>query len=278
MSFFKILKSKRFLTNLAAIIVLTIIVIWGILKFLDFYTLHGKFITVPDFTGLTEDDLDKFSSDRYLKYIIVDSIHDNSKEKGSVIAQDPLPNTKVKDNRKIYLTIVAKQPEKVDMPNLVDLTLRQATATLEIYGLRLGALEYIPDIAKNAVLKQKYKGEIIVPETRIEKGSIIDLILGEGLKHEKTKVPFLLGMTREEAIKNLKESSLNIGSEIFKNIDDTANARVYKQKPACYKNNYLYLGQSIDLWYKSNKKFDFKTFIEQHKPDTVSLKEDSTLI
>jgi|AntAceMinimDraft_16_1070373.scaffolds.fasta_scaffold11788_2 beta-lactam-binding protein with PASTA domain len=278
MSFFRILKSKRFLTNLAVIIVLTIVIIWGILKFLDYYTLHGKFITVPDFTGLTEDDLDKFSSDRYLKYIIVDSIHDNSKEKGSVIAQDPLPNTKVKDKRKIYLTIVAKQPEKVDMPNLVDLTLRQATVTLKIYELRLGVLEYIPDIAKNAVLKQKYKGEIIVPETRIEKGSIIDLILGQGLKHEKTKVPVLLGMTREEAIKNLKESSLNIGAEIFENIDDTANARVYKQRPACYKKKYLFLGQSIDLWYKSNKKFDFKTFIKQHKPDTVHLKADTSLL
>ena len=40
-----------------------------------------------------------------LQYEIIDSVFDQSRKKGVVINQDPLPNTDVKKNRKIYYGI-----------------------------------------------------------------------------------------------------------------------------------------------------------------------------
>src|SRR5207244_4487249 len=97
--------------------------------------------------------------------------------------------------RTIYLTVNAMMPPLVKMPNLVDLTLRQASAKLETYGFKLGTLEYVPDLAKNAVLSQKVKGKKIEPGTLIEKGVTVTLVLGDGLSDNKVSVPRLLNLT-----------------------------------------------------------------------------------
>ena len=64
------------------------------------------------------------------------------------------------------------------MPDLVNLSLRQAKAKLESSGLKMGELTYTPDIAKNAVLKQFARGVEIEKGTSIVKGATIDLEMG----------------------------------------------------------------------------------------------------
>jgi len=236
--------------------------------------MHGKSITVPDFTGLYMDELKSYSLEREFRFLIIDSVYDDTHEKGTIIAQDPLPNSKVKPNRKIYLTLVATQPERISMPDLVDLTLRQATAVLETYGLEIDSLTYVPDIAQNAVLEQKYKGEDISTGTLLKKGSKINLVLGQGLGYEKIPVPFLLGKRQSEAIRALHEVSLNVGVEIFEDGDDTAHARVYRQKPIFTKNTFLNLGQSVDLWYRSDLKFNFDELINNYTADTLEQEQE----
>ncbi len=156
MSFFSFLRSKVFFRHTMIAVVVTIVIIWLILRMLNIYTRHGQAIAVPNFIGLSLDKIEDFASDNDLEAAIVDSVYEMSLPKGTVAMQDPLPGTKVKKNRKIYLTVVALKPEQVAMPNLVDLTLRQATSMMETYGLKIGSLTYVPDIANNAVLKQKY--------------------------------------------------------------------------------------------------------------------------
>jgi beta-lactam-binding protein with PASTA domain len=233
-------------------------------------TKHGDDITVPDLTGLKMEELGSYLGDRHLEYLIIDSVYNSKSKKGTVIGQDPYPNSKVKSGRKIYVTVIAKLPEHTTMPDLKDLSLRQSMAVLETFGLRVGKLQYLPDIAKNAVLKQYYKGKPIEPGTTLEKGSVIDLTLGRGEKSEKTNMPFLLGLSRNDAVKMINEYSLNVGVETFEDGADTSNARVYKQSPSYSKKSSISLGSSVDLWYKSGKKFDFKAYLKRYKNDTIS--------
>lgn len=251
---FKFLISKVFLKHLGIAIISTVILMWIILKVLDIYTLHGKSITVPDFTGVEIEELDGFIKGKDLNYIIIDSLYSTTHPRGTVINQDPKPNTKVKDNRTVYLTVIARMPEKVEMPNLIDNTLRQAIAKLETYGLKLGILKYVPDMAKNSVLKQKFKGEIIETGTSIEKGSKIDLELGKGLSEAAERIPDLYGKTRNEAIRILNSGSLNVGLETFENDVPKEEAIVYKQSPKA--GSYLRLGAEVDVWYRSIDYFD----------------------
>ncbi len=258
MSFLGFFKSKIFFKNTIIAILVTIVLIWVILRFLNLYTRHGSYIVVADFKGVPIEQLDKFASDNDLEYIINDSLYDNSLQKGTVAMQDPAPGTKVKKDRKVYLTVVALRPEQVSMPNLVDLTLRQASAMLETYGLKPGALTYVPDIAHNAILKQRYKGQEIKAGVLIEKGSKIDLIIGkgEGEGNSTTTVPDLYGKKQSQVLSLLQAASLNVGNEIFFDGNDTVHARVYKQKPDA--RNSVQFGGTVDLWYRSDKKFDFK--------------------
>ncbi len=264
------LKSKSFLKQFLIAIGLTLTIVFLLILSLSLYTHHGQSVTVPDVRGIKPDELVEQKDYSDFEFIVVDSVYDAKKEKGSILSQDPFPNAKVKKNRKIYLTIVSSTPERVMMPNLIDLTMRQAVSLLETFGLQVGSLEFIPDIAKNAVIKQKYKGAEIEVGKPIQKGSRIDLVVGQGMGSDKIPIPFLLGKKQSEAIKILRASALNVGSEVFEDVKDTAHARVYKQRPASGPNQYVKMGQTIDLWYKSDKKVDFNELIREYKFDSTA--------
>ncbi len=254
MGFIGFIKSRTFWKHTLIAIILTIVLLWVSLRLLNVYTRHGSSVTVPDFKGISIGALEDFASDYDVEYIINDSLYDYSMPKGTVVLQDPKPGTRVKKNRVIYLTVVALRPEQVAMPNLVDLTMRQAASMLETFGLKAGSLTYVPDIAHNAVLRQKYKGLDIKAGTMIEKGSRIDMVLGKDQENTSTGVPDLYGKTQSEASELLQKASLNIGNEVFLDGNDE-HARVYKQQPG--QNASIQYGGAVDLWYRSDKKFDF---------------------
>lgn len=261
--------SKRVWINLISIAVIALLLLFGTMEYLKIYTRHGKTIEVPNFKGLQLNELEKYTAEDYFEFVVIDSVYDSKEEKGSIIDQDPLPHSSVKKGRKIYLTIVALQPEKVKVPDVVSLSLRQAKATLESYDLKIASLEYIASPDRNAVLRQEYLGNEIKPGEKIEKGSAITLILGRGNRKEKIDVPFLIGLEKQKAINIIYASSLNLGRETYYNPADTANVRVYLQYPKPYKNRKLAMGDSIDLVYRNDRRFDYKQYIMQYKKDSL---------
>ena len=265
MTFRQFITSKLFIKQLLLAASAAIAVIWISLKLLDAYTLHGHSITVPNLEGYSESDIRHLLSNMHLTYKINDSIFDEGRPKGSIAAQNPAAGTQVKKNRTIYLTMVAYLPEMIPMPDLNDLSLRQAVALLETYGLRVGILENRPDIAKNAVLQQKYKNGIIEPGTLVEKGTPIDLVVGQGLGDHRVFVPNLIGRSRHEAINILNAANLNIGNEIFLDNDPLdENLKVYRQTPnPLLQDHFLQAGSTVDIYYRSADLFDFKAYLEE---------------
>lgn len=268
MSLGRFLVSRIFLKQLllaAGIVIVLLFIAW---RGLAIFTQHGRTLILPDYTGLTLSDIDQYRIGKDFEFIVLDSVYDDNLPKGSIVMQDPAPGSMVKRNRKIYLTKVAILPEQVRMPDLVDLTFRQALSSLETYGLKIGKLEYVPDIAKNAVLQQLYAGEVIEPGTFIIKGSHIDLILGQGLGSERIPVPFLLGLTQEEAHRLIRENFLNVGANIVESGDDST-ARVFRQNPPWKSGGFLNMGQQIDLWYRSEELFNFDSLLRLYMQDTI---------
>lgn len=255
--------SRHFLRQLVIAAALGVIIIWGSLKLLDLYTLHGQSIQVPDLEGYMEKEAGEILSSLDLRYVINDSLFDESRPEGSIAWQDPAPKTEVKRNRTIYLTTVAVLPEMVPMPDLVDLSHRHAMSILETHGLTVGRLEYQPDIARGAVLKQKFNEGIIEPGTPVQKGTAIDLVLGEGLDENITIVPVVIGMAREEAIRALNRAALNVGKEAIMD-DNKENIKVYLQDPDPLDGaQYVQAGSTVDLFYRSTDVFDFEEYLEQ---------------
>lgn len=73
------------------------------------------------------------------------------------------------------------------MPDLRDLSLRQAQSMLESSGLKMGKLLFIKSFDEDAVQNQLFLNKVIAPGTKIEKGSAIDLQVGMGAKASEMK-------------------------------------------------------------------------------------------
>ena len=277
MSLRQFLISKTFLKHLGIAILLVFLVLLLTMQVLKVYTNHGEEYTLPDYQGLTIDELDEYKLGSELEFVVNDSVYNETKKPGTILEQNPLPNSKVKQGRKIYLTIVTETPEKVKMPNLIDLSLRQSISLLETYGLRINKLKYIQDIAKNAVLKQMHGDTVIEPGEKIYKGAKIDLILGKGRGDQMVQIPFMIGMKQKSAVDVLHHNSLNVGQQFFLDSQDTTHLRVYSTEPACTQNKSVKMGTYIDLYYRSDKNFDFAELINSFKQqDTIQ--EDTALI
>lgn len=269
MNFIEFVKTKVFVRHFILSIVISAIIISVILSMLKGYTHHGESYRVPSLIGLTPNQIDQLTTVGNFEIITIDSVFDSRQPSGSVLIQDPVAGTYVKKGRKVYLTTVAVLPEQVTMPNLVDLTLRQAKATIETYGLRLGQINFVPDIAANAVLAQSYKGRAIEPGHELLKGSVIDLKVGEETGSGRYQVPFLIGKTKEEAESILKRYYFVVGEETFEDGADPSTAKVYSQSPSSDNSEFLNPGAPVNLIYRDPEKFDFEEYLnslDQNKP------------
>ena len=248
---FKFLISRTFFINLLIAGVLIGGLMWYSLKFLHDYTKHGEIIAVPDLTGFVVEDVEAHLTERKLRYEVRDIIYDANKPKGSVLDQDPKPESWVKENRRIYLIVNASETPKVPMPDLVDETFRRAISILEIRGFKLGKLEIVEQLG-NKVTGFKYQGKEIKAGFKVPKGATIDLIMAGGLSQEKIKAPNIIGLGLQEAIMTLKESSLNNApprwdEETIMTTSDTLHARVYKQNPE-HGGELISRGGYVHLW------------------------------
>lgn len=269
MKAFNFLTKRAFYINLFIIIALAIIIIEAVFYSLKDYTRHGEEIVVPDFVGKDCDSvLEQYSE--VFNFVLLDSVYSKSYPEGSFYQQDPLPNSNVKKGRNLYYVKVSEAPEKVVMPNLRNLSLRQAMVLLKSNGLKVSELEFVDHFAKNAVVEQRYDGEVIEPGTEIVKGSAVKLLVGYGRGDKKTHLPNLL-TTPKENVKNLiHEASLNMGKENYMDYDENERYRVYKMEPAYDIQTLVTLGSTVDVWYRSETKFDFDSYgRELFKKDSV---------
>lgn len=252
MDFLRFLISKTFLKNLLIAAITGLLIIAGTFIWLRIFTKHDQTITVPDLTGLTEDEVKMITDSKILRYEIVDSIFNKDLPRGTIAKQNPEAGSKVKENRRLYLTMNAVNPEKVSMPAVTGVSLRQARAILETYGLSIGKLSYKPDIAVNVVLEQIYNDTPAEPGKIVIKGSEIDLVLGKGLSNESTDVPNLTGFNLFLAKQFLVDRYLNAGAIIYDNTiqneEDSTLAFIWKQRPDPEVGKMLQLGENVDIW------------------------------
>jgi len=254
MAWLKIFAKKALWIHLGIIVLTTAFLLVAVFVSLGIYTHHGKSKALPDFTGLTEQQLQHLISSNDLRYIIIDSVHINDVPRGVVIEQEPKAGEHVKRNRKIFFTINAWSEEQVSMPSLEDYSLRNAKVILESFGLKTGELIYIPSEYASLVLGQHYKGKPIEPGTLLPKFSAIDLLIGSGLSSETTNIPNLRGLDKKIAEQIVQSLFLNLGAIIYDqsivSVEDSTSAFVWQQRPEA--GSALNLGASIDIWLTLN--------------------------
>lgn len=275
MSLKNFLLSKVFFKNLGLALAIAAGLLIILLFWLNIYTRHGQSRPVPDFHGLSIEEAAKLAKKHKLHYQVIDSVYTNTVEKGCVADQNPKPGYRVKKWRRIILTINAFNPEMVEMPDLIGLPKRQALALLQTSGLEAGQLRYVPDLSVDFVLKQLQDGRELQKGDKVQKGSVIDLVLGKGLSNERTPVPDLTGLTFEQAKRAVLGASLNIGAYIYDNTvlnaEDSARAFVYKQNPEYKDITRLQLGSVMYLWLTTDSALLPVDSTQVNLPDTSNI-------
>lgn len=231
------------------VFVLGIVIVINIV--LGALTHHGQEIAVPDMTNMSVQEARSLASDNEINAIVTDSVYVRRMERGAVFSQNPKAGTKVKQGRKVRLTINAVIPKQISMPNLVGLSMRQAKAELSSKGLSLGSLIYVSDIATNNVLKQLYRNREIAPGASVESGAVINLVVGLNEDDFGTFIPSVIGMKYMRAVDAIHDNSLNVAALRFdksvKNYSDSLDAVVYRQSPAASEESVT-MGQEVTLY------------------------------
>jgi len=189
MGLLQYLTSKEFIRTLITIVVIVIILIFGLIKWLDYHTKHDNKIEVPNLEKLSIEETDKILQKSNLNFIVIDSASFNPKfPPKSVIEQNPVAGDFVKENRKIYLTLNPSSYRKITVPNVLDQTKRQVVIQLKSIGFRIGKKRYIPDLGKDVVRGLEIKSKEIKPGDKLPKNTIIDLVLGNGFEAQNSGV------------------------------------------------------------------------------------------
>lgn len=181
MSLRKFLTSSTFFKNLFFAFVIVILFLVAFVKFLDFSTNHGEEIKVPNLSKMKLEIAEEKLDEEGLEVFLLDTVEFRPEfPPYSIVEQDPIAGSKVKDGRKIYVKLNAGGYAMVTFPDLKSKTFRQATNALRALGLVEGELKYVPDLAKDIVLEVSYNGRPVKAGDKLMKNSKIDFVLGDG--------------------------------------------------------------------------------------------------
>ena len=180
-NFINFLRSKIFLVNLGLAFLALILLSYLAMQWLKKSTHHGEFVEVPDLAKMSVLEMREVISDANLRYEVLDSANYNPEyPRFSIIEQNPPAGNKVKQNRKIYVTVNPSGYRKVTVPNIIQVTQRNAASMLRAVGLDVQGVTYIDELGKDMVYYIKHKGRTINPGDKLPKTSKVELICGNG--------------------------------------------------------------------------------------------------
>ncbi len=181
MNFFRFLFTKAFLKQLLYALIVLVVLCLIFLWWLRMTTHHGEKIEVPDLSKLTLEEAAEVLDDVDLKYEIMDTTNYNPEfPYQTVIEQIPRAGKTVKEDRKIYLSINRSGYPMIEIPAVVGKTMRQAEPTLQAVGFEIGKISYRKYIAQDEVLEIRHKGQKLEAGQKLQKTSVIDVVLGDG--------------------------------------------------------------------------------------------------
>lgn len=181
------------------------------------YTKHGHGITVPDITRMTLDEATATLVSRGLRYELAARRSNEAFPADFVIDQTPDAGMIVKPDRKVYITINTATTPTVVVPEVQNLSLRNATIQLQNSGLHIGNVTYESSRFRNSVLQQS-----VPPGRRVDQNTTVDLIVGDGLGNVMVRLPDVTHMHLAEAQNTLREAGLRVGTIRFTSTDRVA--------------------------------------------------------
>ena len=160
--FFSFKSNKFFWWNIIAMVAFIILMLFFILKGLDFYTHHGEGVRVPNVKGMGVNEASLMLKNHDLVPVVSDSTYMEDKPAGTVLELTPEEDRLVKKGRVIRLTI-----------NSLSVPLITAS------GFKLDSVQFIRG-EKDWVYGIKYRGKTLMIGEKVPMGSSLVIVAGDG--------------------------------------------------------------------------------------------------
>jgi beta-lactam-binding protein with PASTA domain len=241
LSIFKVFLDKRLYIGIFVIVIVTAASIFLADRYImPIYTNHNTGVTVPDVTKLNVQQAKLNLNERGLRFEIIDERSNEAFPPDFVLDQNPAGNSMVKPNRKVYLTVNASEIPVVTVPNVVNLSLRNAEIQLQNFGLQIGNISYASSRFKNSVLSQS-----VPPGIQARRGTMVNLVISDGLGMNRVAVPEVTGMRLAEGQRKIRQAGLRVGEFTYQRTAQMEPGRILRFSPADA--DSLFEGESIDL-------------------------------
>lgn len=172
------------LSNIILIALTGTILLWGVMIFLDFWTLHGHNAVVPQVKLKSYAEAASVLKANDLSIEISDSIYDPDLAPGTVVESWPKAGAIVKNGRQVFVTVTAFSPKQVtiSMPLTGNVSSRQAISYLRGIGINDVRLEHMPSEFADLVIGARYGNTPLNVGTVIPVTSTITLTVGSGME------------------------------------------------------------------------------------------------
>jgi len=180
MKLIKTIANNIFVRNLALAVIVAVVLVTATLWLLKLYTHHGEAVVVPDVKYLQIDDATPFFKKADLRFEVVDSIHVKNAEPGSIIEMTPTAGSKVKANRIIFITINSFSAKMFTIPEVKDLSQRQALAMLRSTGFENITVQTVSSPYKDLVIGLKHRGQEALSGKKLPANAPLVLLVSSG--------------------------------------------------------------------------------------------------
>ena len=255
--------SKEFLKQLIYVAVFMLLVVMAVLLWLNNYTNHGQKLTLPDYTNMNIDEAVSDADSKSFTILISDSSHIVGKPGGIILDQNPIPGSKVKENRKIYVTTTKFSPDNIlvkDLPLLYGTDYEQAISDLKSRSIFSEIKSRKYDAGQpNHILEVWYNGSLIISKDqiksaiKIEKGATLQFVVSQR-QGGSFLIPDLVCRTLAEAKSYMLYSKLKLGS--IGNLNDTISSNdvwVVAQTPMASTGAEAEAGTTINIQLSTTK-------------------------
>ena len=233
---------------------------------LRLYTNHGQQLELPDYTGQNFEAAAKDADKRSFRMVVNDSIHEVGKPGGLILTQNPISGSKVKENRKIYVTTTKYSADLISvasLPTLYGTEYESKCKDLKYLEIECNVRSYKYDAGeKDHILEVYYNNELIVSnvgrknDVMIEKGSSLEFVLSNK-QGAIIQTPNLKCMNLGAARFNIEARKLQVGNiQVIGEVTNQEAAYVVGQYPNAKSGESMESGSTIDLIIQQEKPAD----------------------
>lgn len=177
------------IVNILIMVILSILIVVGIAFGLSYYTRHDESIIIPQLRGYTLEVAKKKLNNIGLGFEVTDSVYTDKMVPSGVFESLPKEGSSVKKGRVIYLTINATSPMRISVPDISNISLRQAIAKLKSSKINnITVKETAGDFDDLCIGLETLSGNTINPNTMIDINMPVVVVVSKKMMEDSTLI------------------------------------------------------------------------------------------